>query len=406
MPKRPSEDYKRLVELTRIGDRDAAEILLNEASHRDDIPNSLLAATNLDWTELHERASTNAPDLIRFNTTLEILTSQNANNVENLRIANLPEGLIPPDQLKCLTKIEDRFFDVENGGFVEIVSERGLNDYNRNLISNRTTMNCIDQNRTEIDSILKLNETSPVWQNLTWPAVLQKLLEKREFNLEEDKTEIGSMLQYASKMVWGADAVGYYDMRKNKDEKITSAKDFEFLFIDGAKEFEENGERVLVREITIFYEKPDGTTGEIRPDMSQAEMIRFMGSTNPNDNNWTTSDLIAEIERRKGWQFCDYDGIRKSIKPPYQLPKDKNYVGRVGIMEDLGAAEAVYNNTNFIRGRNREEYQEAVLTNKSLSNRNEIRVVRFNPTSGLTHIHRGRAKERHSIRGAIRMLRG
>lgn len=375
--------YQRLQRLTATGDAAAAEALYNEALRRMD-------------QEPLGRTLGRLESTLRFNTGLELFIALNSQNVRNLRSANLPEGLVPPECLDCLRKIETRFFDVKNGGFVEIEDNFHADTFLVDLLESR----CLNQ---QLDEEM-LNSQGPTWGKLRWPALLQKLLERREFDLGNGQKETGCLLQHAARMVWGADAVGYYDMRANKNGEITSAKDFEFLFVDGATEFEEDGERVSIREITIFYEKADGSIGKLRPDMSQAEMVIFMGRHQSNGGTWSRQDLIQEINRREGWQFSDYWGIRKSVKPPYKLPEPKaQHDGKIG--GDIGAVELVCGSTHFIRGRDRNEEPKAMLEGDP--SRNEyVYFVYFFPYLGKVRVAFNYAHVRSADRGAVRMLKG
>ncbi len=269
------------------------------------------------------------------------------------------------------------------------------------------TLNANRQGNQQLDEEM-LSSQGSTWGKLRWPALLQKLLEKCEFEVGEGQKEIGCLLQHAAKMVWGADAVGYYDMREDKEGEIIAANNFEFMFIDGAASVGENGE--MMREITIFYEMPDESIGELRPDMSQAEMIAFMGRPQSNGDTWSRQDLIQEISRREGWQFCNYWGIRKSIKPPYQLPRDKveNY-GRAGMTEDVGAVEAVYDGTHFIRGIDRNEWLDAILECGDVPRDAIVRIVNFYPGFGGygdAGVYDVDADSCLRDRGAVRVLRG
>lgn len=390
-------NYQRLIRETLEGDQMAAEIFFSESLRREDKEGIKLAVENLDSVDFLSSSAKSIEDSMRYNIFLKVFIALNKNNVLNLRLNKLPKGLVSAEMIDSFQKIEERFFDISNGGFVEIKAEQNFEQCAAILEQNRQK----NQNTNQ----LILESSGPVWGNLTWPMLLEKLLEKRVFDINESKHEIGSLIKYAANMVNGADAVGYIDKREDKGGEMVSTSDFDFLFVDGKVEFQIGSTgKQLRRDITVFYKKPDGDIGEIRPDMSQEEMVKFMGKPN-NYGKWKKSDLLREINKR-GWTFCNYEEIRKSIKKPYTIPKDRgNNFGYSGMNGELAATEAVYNDRSlFICGM--DDFPQAILECGEVEETDKIRLIELDPLFSAALIRQGFAFHRYPNRGVVRILKG
>ncbi len=96
-----------------------------------------------------------------------------------------------PQDYSTKPHIETNFFDINEGGIVEI--KRGQSMYEHESILNQNRKS----NQESTDSTL--NNQGPAWGKLRWPILLQKLLEKRDFKTAEGQNKIDCLLHHAKK---------------------------------------------------------------------------------------------------------------------------------------------------------------------------------------------------------------